>query len=349
MVKIFRNVRKQLASENKVMAYLRYAVGEILLVVIGILIALQVNNWNEQRKSNEKFNAVLEQIYTIVDQDAQILSTYESSFTQESNIIDSLIYYPEKIDPAILPSLLFYADMTPNDFTSEAAHQMNLLEFNPKNLSQSRLYKSIASYAFAGTGLSSLKSKYILPLFKKYNLPEPAFIFSYTPLNDFANIDRNFFTKEQQQKIMEIVQQVPFKIALQSAKNKIQLAIVLVQNKKNAAFSILNLIKQYYPKARLLYQNIGIVGDATTNKNWTENVPMTLINEQKSIWETKIRLGNGSLKFRDGNSWMANWGGETFPDGNLKWFGSNLSVKKGYYKVTLNLTDKTYEFKLIKE
>ncbi|MGA9295345.1 MAG: DUF6090 family protein [Ignavibacteriaceae bacterium] len=52
MVKIFRNIRQKLAAENKVMAYLRYAIGEILLVVIGILIALQVNNWNELRKQN---------------------------------------------------------------------------------------------------------------------------------------------------------------------------------------------------------------------------------------------------------------------------------------------------------
>ncbi len=50
MPKIFRNIRKQLASENKTAAYLRYALGEILLVVIGILIALQVNNWNQNRK-----------------------------------------------------------------------------------------------------------------------------------------------------------------------------------------------------------------------------------------------------------------------------------------------------------
>jgi hypothetical protein len=49
-MKIFRNIRKQLAAENKVPAYLRYAIGEILLVVIGILIALQVNNWNAHRK-----------------------------------------------------------------------------------------------------------------------------------------------------------------------------------------------------------------------------------------------------------------------------------------------------------
>ena len=50
MMRFFKNIRQKLASENKVMAYLRYAVGEILLVVIGIIIALQINNWNEERK-----------------------------------------------------------------------------------------------------------------------------------------------------------------------------------------------------------------------------------------------------------------------------------------------------------
>lgn len=50
MIRFFRNIRQKLAAENKVAAYLRYAIGEIVLVVVGILIALQVNNWNEQRK-----------------------------------------------------------------------------------------------------------------------------------------------------------------------------------------------------------------------------------------------------------------------------------------------------------
>ncbi|MCB0647851.1 MAG: hypothetical protein KDC49_14380 [Saprospiraceae bacterium] len=49
-MKIFRNIRQALLEENKTTRYLKYAVGEIILVVIGILIALQINNWNEERK-----------------------------------------------------------------------------------------------------------------------------------------------------------------------------------------------------------------------------------------------------------------------------------------------------------
>ena len=70
MIKIFRNIRKKLAAENKIPVYLRYAIGEIVLVVIGILIALQINNWNEERK-----NHLLEADYYFklledIDQDA---------------------------------------------------------------------------------------------------------------------------------------------------------------------------------------------------------------------------------------------------------------------------------------
>lgn len=51
MIKFFRRIRYRLASERKLSKYLLYAIGEIFLVVIGILIALQINNWNENRKS----------------------------------------------------------------------------------------------------------------------------------------------------------------------------------------------------------------------------------------------------------------------------------------------------------
>jgi hypothetical protein len=50
MIRYLKKIRQQLAAENKVTKYLRYAIGEILLVVIGILIALQINNWNAERK-----------------------------------------------------------------------------------------------------------------------------------------------------------------------------------------------------------------------------------------------------------------------------------------------------------
>ena len=50
MIKFFRHIRKDLMEKNKTSKYFKYAIGEIILVVIGILIALQINNWNEHKK-----------------------------------------------------------------------------------------------------------------------------------------------------------------------------------------------------------------------------------------------------------------------------------------------------------
>jgi len=52
MINFFRKIRRKLADDNKPIKYMRYAMGEIVLVMVGILLALQVNNWNEERKQN---------------------------------------------------------------------------------------------------------------------------------------------------------------------------------------------------------------------------------------------------------------------------------------------------------
>ena len=62
MIKFFRIIRQKLLSENKFGKYLTYAIGEIFLVVIGILIALQINNWNEERKDSIKEQQILSQL-----------------------------------------------------------------------------------------------------------------------------------------------------------------------------------------------------------------------------------------------------------------------------------------------
>ena len=57
MIKFFRKIRQNLLSEGKSGKYLKYAIGEILLVVIGILIALQINNWNEKHQAQNKMES----------------------------------------------------------------------------------------------------------------------------------------------------------------------------------------------------------------------------------------------------------------------------------------------------
>lgn len=73
MIKFFRKIRQKLLSENKFSKYLIYAIGEIILVVIGILIALQINNWNEARNNDDKFKE------TFIEIDQNLKRTIESA------------------------------------------------------------------------------------------------------------------------------------------------------------------------------------------------------------------------------------------------------------------------------
>ena len=73
MIKFFRHIRQSLILENKTSKYFKYAIGEIVLVVIGILIALQINNWNESSKEKKVEQMYLKNILSdLKDQNASI-------------------------------------------------------------------------------------------------------------------------------------------------------------------------------------------------------------------------------------------------------------------------------------
>lgn len=86
MFKFFRRIRLALLSENKVTRYLLYAIGEIGLVVIGILIALQINTWNDNRKQLIKEREILQQFTIELSDDLAILDT---SITYNDFVIKS--------------------------------------------------------------------------------------------------------------------------------------------------------------------------------------------------------------------------------------------------------------------
>lgn len=75
MIKFFRNIRLDLMEKNKTGKYLKYAFGEIVLVVVGILIALQINNWNENRKAQQAQKSLLMSLYDNLEADSIALQT----------------------------------------------------------------------------------------------------------------------------------------------------------------------------------------------------------------------------------------------------------------------------------
>ena len=62
MLRFFRHIRQNVLQQGKVSRYLGYAIGEIVLIMIGIFLALQLNNWNEDRKAQTEFDEYIVQL-----------------------------------------------------------------------------------------------------------------------------------------------------------------------------------------------------------------------------------------------------------------------------------------------
>jgi len=80
MIHLFRRIRQQLIGEGKTAKYLKYAIGEIVLVVVGILIALSINSWNEYKKNREFESEMLMQIDENLIKDKHSLEKIRSNY-----------------------------------------------------------------------------------------------------------------------------------------------------------------------------------------------------------------------------------------------------------------------------
>ena len=96
MIKFFRKIRQNLLSEGKTGKYLKYAIGEILLVMVGILLALQVNNWNENKILVKKEITILKEIKKNLESDL------------ENQIIPGSIHYQRALDSYDILQSNFY-------------------------------------------------------------------------------------------------------------------------------------------------------------------------------------------------------------------------------------------------
>ena len=104
MLRFFRTLRQRLLAENRLSKYLLYAIGEIILVVLGILVALQVNNWNEDQKAARETATYLKavrqelannirylgDVNRFTGEDIQETLAFMAAFSEKGPVVDSL-------------------------------------------------------------------------------------------------------------------------------------------------------------------------------------------------------------------------------------------------------------------
>jgi hypothetical protein len=110
MIKFFRKIRQNLLMENKTGKYFKYAIGEIILVVIGILIALSLNNWNEKRNQDANFDKLIDalenEIIENIDEANYEIETYRRTQLNASKILINKISRKQFLEDRSLRSLI---------------------------------------------------------------------------------------------------------------------------------------------------------------------------------------------------------------------------------------------------
>jgi len=198
VLNFFRRIRRNLANQNKFVQYSRYAIGEIILVVIGILIALQINNFNEQRKDREKEQVVLKQLKEDYETD---LIQLKQKMEMRNEIVSSAfsvlkaIDYPDKI---VRDSLIINLAKVDSDPTFDPIENDLISSGNIRLIKSEKLKRLLSNWSSDIVALQELEvtwSNKIVqrfePLLSKLGLSRDVSNYWVSPSNQSGLLDDN--------------------------------------------------------------------------------------------------------------------------------------------------------------
>ncbi|WP_136479864.1 DUF6090 family protein [Cognatitamlana onchidii] len=141
MIKFFRKIRQKLLAQSKFKSYLFYAIGEIVLVVIGILIALQINNWNEHNKLETKKQEYFFQLLEDLKKDKEFCHITIERFKENRRAYKDYVqeFYTTKLSPEMVYSKLLAlsrpsTNIVFNQSTIETLQNSGEIALIPSNL-----------------------------------------------------------------------------------------------------------------------------------------------------------------------------------------------------------------------
>lgn len=195
MIKFFRKIRQKLLSEGKTGKYLKYAIGEIVLVVIGILIALQINNWNENRKAEIIELGLFKVILKDMKLDEDKIQEHINYFTQVQSVQYHI--YQETKGLATYDSTVSYQLLRPirifNLVTRKNLSEKNIIIKNDNVKKQLESYFTTEEYVKSAlTDINNFKNEHLRPALSKYGIHDTQVFYENHQLDYFELAEKNY-------------------------------------------------------------------------------------------------------------------------------------------------------------
>lgn len=349
MIKFFRKIRFNLMKTGKTGKYLKYAIGEVLLIMIGIFMALQLQNWNQKRQQELQFKATLEQLYTTIKYDSEAFFRQSKNFEFDAKEIDSLLDFPDNYQEENLPYILFSLTYDVEAHSSESAYYLEDLTYNPKDQQQKELAKEVLNYINRITNYTDKVDNSLKEMLQAADIAHPKVHFQ-DGQTGWDDSDQSYYSDEDFKKLKEMLHSKKLRTVLKSVRTTKVYNNYDALNRHTDGLSIREMIKDYYPEVKVIYKDVGIIGTSIDGFDdvGAKSTPMILTDEIENIWEVTLQLKVGRVKFRCRDSWAQNWGvrgQEVFPEGKAVHDGRDINIPEaGNYRVILNLTDNQYRF-----
>ncbi len=237
MIKFFRKIRQNLLSERKTGKYFKYAIGEIILVVIGILIALQINNWNEKRKDRINERALYSRIITDLQADENRINANIKYYKRDKSMLNNI--YQETQGISVNDSLFSYSTLRAAQIFSlviEANYSKYIKEIS-KDYIRDKLDDYFIKESHVDKALEQLsdyKEKPIKPFLSKYGINDTKELFKNYHLDYYDLRETNIFSKSKLKEQYGTVEldQLLFDLGIKTSWTLSTLEDLLAANKK---------------------------------------------------------------------------------------------------------------------
>ncbi len=276
MIKFFRKIRKNLLSEGKIGKYLKYAIGEIILVVIGILIALQINNWNQNKIEKKALSDYLISISQNIKTDIESLSYLKKSRIDAVSSSSYLTF-----------NLIFseYLDREDVMFGSETLARISSFEYFNSDLSG---FESIKNSGY----LSKLKGKKIENLIYKYYHIVKEIELKEKDLNEILRESFNNFSNKGFEKLIYVT--YPVYIGNKDELNDLQpyLKEIIFHSSAQALY---NQTFQRVPEIIVNYENLAMLGKQIVELIDCNSLDASSLNNLGNLFNLKGAKGYSTV------------------------------------------------------
>lgn len=322
---------------------------EISIVVLGVLVGLQVNNWNEQRKQDERIRFGLREIYDDVRGYVFRAETFTGGLNEQIAFIDSLLDHGQDVTPSRLPAMIQILDVHPYG-DDGFDWRMEFLTFDPSNERRNEVVEALRDLLSLPSGQRQIQERFGFEMgmtrhLQRNGIPFRGFTTGHTYASFIDESEAYGYTSDQLERASALLSDEVFIADLMSLREYKAYLLGVNSDIPNRAAPLLAAMQAYDSDYDFSIQHMEIVGSGLREGGWDTGTPMARVSaEDDRVWEVELELVDGEVKFRTDPSWTLDWGRGGPGSGTLGFKGPNIPVEAGRYRIRIDIRKGTVLF-----